>query len=56
MQQSHEDQPSLDQIEVLNAICKNEKELLLNILLKEILAVDIVIDIIIKKDTKLNNI
>jgi len=42
VQQSYEDQPSFNQEEVLNIFCENGGELLLNILLEKILAVDIV--------------
>ena len=41
-QQSHEDQPSLDLIEILNITSENGRELSLNILLEEVLAVDTV--------------
>ena len=41
-QQSHEDQSSLDQKEVLNAFCKDGGESLLNISLEEILAANAV--------------
>jgi len=40
MQQSYKNQPSFDQVEVLNASCENKKESLLNILLEEVLAMD----------------
>ena len=36
-QQSHEDQPSLDQVEILNVSCEDGRESSLNILLKEVL-------------------
>ena len=42
MQQSYEDQPLLDQVEILNVSCKDRRELLLNISLEEVLAADIV--------------
>ncbi len=41
-QQSDEDQPSLDQVEILNISCEKGGELLLNISLEEILAADAV--------------
>jgi len=41
-QQPYEDQPSLNQVEVLNESCKNEGESLLNISLEEILAANAV--------------
>ena len=40
VQQSDEDQPSLDQVEILNVSCEKEGESSLNILLKEVLAAD----------------
>ena len=40
MQQSYKNQPSFDQVEVLNASCENKEESLLNILLEEVLAMD----------------
>ncbi len=42
VQQSHEDQPSLDLVEILNVSSKNGRESSLNILLKEVLAMDVV--------------
>ena len=42
IQQLYEDQPSLNQKEVLNALCKDRKKLLLNISLKEVLAMKII--------------
>jgi len=38
MQQLGEDQPSLDQVEILNISCEKRGKSLLNILLKKILA------------------
>ena len=46
-QQLCKDQPSLDQAEVLNAVCKDKKKSLLNILLKEVLAMNVVNEITI---------
>ncbi len=40
MQQSYENQPSFNQIEVLNISCEKEKELLLLLILEEILIAD----------------
>ncbi len=42
MQQSHKDQPLLDQAKVLNAICKKGEESLLSLILEEVLAANIV--------------
>ncbi len=39
-QQSGEDQPSLDQVEILNVSCEEERKLSLNILLEEVLVAD----------------
>ncbi len=47
MQQSHEDHPFLDQVEILNISCKNGEESLLNISLEEVLAADVVNDIVV---------
>ncbi len=41
MQQSGEDQPSLDQVEILNVSCEKEGKSLLNISLEEVLAADV---------------
>ena len=41
-QQSHEDQPSLDLVEILNVSSKNGGESSLNILLEEVLAAGVV--------------
>ncbi len=49
-QQSHEDLPSFDQVKILNVSCKNEGELLLNISLEKVLAVDIVNEITVISD------
>ncbi len=54
-QQSYEDQPSLDQVEILNVSCKDRGELLLNILLKEVLAADTVEEIAVIDD-KMNKV
>ncbi len=43
-QQSHEDQPSLDLVEILNVSSKNGRESSLNISLEEVLATDVVED------------
>ncbi len=40
-QQSGEDQPSLDQMEILNVSCKKGGESSLNISLEEVLAADV---------------
>ena len=42
MQQSHENQLSLDQVEVLNAFCEKRDESLLSFTLEEILAANAV--------------
>ncbi len=42
MQQLYEDQPSLNQIEVLNTFCKEGRESLLSLNLKKVLAADLV--------------
>jgi len=42
MQQLHKNQPSLDQVEVLNTVCEKEGELLLLYILEEVLAADTV--------------
>ena len=39
-QQSHKDQPSLDQVEILNVSYENVRKLLLNISLEEVLVAD----------------
>ena len=49
-QQSHEDHLSLDQEEILNVSCEDGGELSLNILLEEVLAVDVVDEIIVIGD------
>ena len=43
-QQSYENQLSFGQVEILNVTCEDGGELSLNILLKEILAADVVED------------
>ncbi len=40
--QTHENQSSLDQVEILNVSCKNEEKSSLNILLEEVLAANAV--------------
>ncbi len=50
IQQLYENHLSFDQVKVLNASCKNEKELLLNILLEEILVMNTVNKTIIIDD------
>ena len=49
-QQSHEDQLSLDQVEVLNASCEKRGESSLNISLEEVLAADAVIEAAVDDD------
>ena len=49
-QQSHEDQSSLYQKEVLNAFCKDGGESLLNISLEEVLAANVVNEITVIGD------
>ncbi len=44
-QQSHEDQPLLDLVEILNISSEDGGESSLNILLKEVLAVDVAEDV-----------
>jgi len=50
VQQSYKDRLSLDQVEVLNTVCKNEEKSSLNILLKEILTADAVNKTIVNSD------
>ncbi len=50
IQQLYEDQPSLNQKEVLNALCENEEESSLNILLKEVLVANVTTEIAIISD------
>ena len=40
--QTHENQSSFDQVEILNVSCKNEEKSSLNILLEEVLAANAV--------------
>ncbi len=49
-QQSHENQPSLDQVEILNVSCKNGGESSLNISLEEILAANVVNETVVIDD------
>ncbi len=44
VQQSHEDQPSLDQVEILNVSCEDRRKSSLNILLEEILIANAVMN------------
>ncbi len=55
MQQSYKNQPSFDQVEVLNASCENKEESLLNILLEEVLAMDAE-DLTIVIDDEMNRV
>ena len=49
-QQSHEDQPSLDLVEILNVSSEDGRESLLNISLEEVLAADIIEETITNDD------
>ena len=49
-QQSHEDLPSLDLVEILNVSSEDGKESSLNISLEEVLAADVVIEAAIEDD------
>ena len=49
-QQAHEDQPSLDLIEILNVSSENGRESSLNISLEEVLATDAVDEIAVIGD------
>ncbi len=50
VQQSYEDQPSLDLVEILNVSSEDGKESSLNISLEEVLAADVVIEAAIEDD------
>ncbi len=49
-QQSHEDHPSLDLVEILNVSSKDRGESLLNISLEEVLAADAVEETVVGDD------
>ena len=50
MQQSHEDQPLLDLVEILNVSSEDGRESSLNILLEEVLAANAVKEIAVEDD------
>ncbi len=50
MQQILEDQPSLDQVEILNVSCEDGRESSLNISLEEVLATDTINEITVIGD------